>query len=80
VIIHPGTTLWVHDDAIDLENMLCDNLEGNMDITVKYGLPGKEHFEISQKGSVEIFMEPYGLLKGIYFHPASSEPETAVRS
>ena len=54
VIIQPSTTMWVHDDAIDLDNMLCDNLDGAMDITVKYGLPGKEHFEIHQKGTVEI--------------------------
>jgi hypothetical protein len=44
-----------------------------MEITVKYGLPGKEHFEIRQKGTVEIFMEAFGHYKGMYFHPASSE-------
>lgn len=73
LIIQPGTAIWIHDDAIDLGNMLCDNLDGKMDMTVKYGLPGREHFEIRQKGTVEIFMEPYGLLNGIYFHPTSSD-------
>jgi hypothetical protein len=73
VIIQPGTTAWVHDEPIDLENSICDNLDGMMDITVKYGLPGRENFEITQKGTVEIFMEPFGQIKGIYFHPASSE-------
>ena len=75
VIIQPGTTLWVHDDAIDLGEMICDNLDGAMDITVKYGLPGKEHFEIRHHGTVEIFVEPFGQYKGIYFHPVG---ETAV--
>jgi hypothetical protein len=51
--------------------MLCDNLDGKMDLTVKYGLPGKENFEIKYRGAVEVFMESYGLLKGIYFHPES---------
>jgi len=72
-IIQPGTSVWIHDDAIDLGNMVCDNIDGKMDITVKYGLPGKEHFEMRQTGTVEIFMEPYGFFKGLYFHPASSE-------
>jgi hypothetical protein len=75
VIIQPGTSMWVHDDTIDLDNMICDDLDGIMDITVKYGLPGKEHFEINHKGTVEIFMEPYGLLKGLYFHPAPTESD-----
>jgi hypothetical protein len=72
VIIQPGQTMWVHDDAIEMDSMLCENLGGEMDITLKYGLPRKEHFEIHHKGTVEIFMEPYGLLKGVYFHPAYS--------
>jgi len=63
--------VWIHDEPIEFDNMLCDNLDGVMDITVKYGLPGKENFEIKQKGTVEIFMESYGLLKSIYFHPES---------
>jgi hypothetical protein len=71
VIIQPGTTMWVHDDPIEFDNMLCDNLDGKMDLTVKYGLPGKENFEIKYRGAVEVFMESYGLLKGIYFHPES---------
>jgi hypothetical protein len=79
VIVHPGTTVWVHDEAIELDNMDCEDLEGKMDVTVKYGLPGKEHFEIRQVGWCEIFMESYGLLKAIYFHPASSEPESVPR-
>lgn len=74
-IIQPGTTLWVHDDPIDANNMLCDNLDGKMDIVMKYGLPGKEKYEIRHHGTVEIFVEPYGQFKGLYFHPAS---ETAV--
>ena len=73
VIIQPGATMWVHDKAIELNEMICDNLDGMMDITVKYGLPGKENFEIRQKGTVEIFMEQYGHFKGLYFHP---DPDT----
>jgi len=70
-IVQPGTTIWIHDDPIDLKNMDCDNLDGIIDMTVKYGLPGKESFEIRQKGTVEIFMEPYGFFKGMYFHPVA---------
>jgi hypothetical protein len=81
VIIQPGTTMWVHDDPIDLDNMLCDNLDGNIDITLKYGLPGKEKFDIRQKGTVEVFMESYGFYKGLYFHPdpTESDPTTIPR-
>jgi len=73
IIVQPGTTVWIHDDPIEMDNAVCDNMDGAMDIKVKYGLPGKERFEIRHKGAVEIFMEPYGLLKQVYFHPASSE-------
>jgi hypothetical protein len=44
-----------------------------MDIQIKYGRAGKERFELTQKGTVEIFMEPFGQYKGLYFHPSSSE-------
>lgn len=71
VIIQPGMTMWVHDEAIPVDEMVCDNLDGEMDILVKYGLPGKEKYEIRHHGTVEIFVEPYGQFKGIYFHPAS---------
>lgn len=71
VIIQPGTSMWVHDEPIPVDDMLCDNLDGKMDIIVKYGLPGKEKYEIRQHGTVEVFVEPYGQFKGIYFHPAS---------
>jgi hypothetical protein len=72
IIVEPGTTIWIHDDPIDMEEIQCDNFGGKMDISVSYGVPGKEKFEIHHKGTVEIFMEPYGQLKQIYFHPASS--------
>lgn len=71
-IVQPGTTFWIHDDAMEMDNIDCDNLDGNIDVTVKYGLPGDERFEIRHKGTVEIFMESYGFLKGLYFHPAPS--------
>jgi hypothetical protein len=77
VIIQPGTTMWVHDDPIILD-MDCDDLDGMTDITVKYGLQGKERFEIHHKGTVEIFMEPYGLLKNVYFHPDPLESDQAA--
>jgi len=74
VIIQPGTTFWVHDEPIEFENnTVCDNFDGSIDLKINYGLPGKEHFEMQHKGTVEIFMEPYGLLKQVYFHPESSK-------
>lgn len=72
-IIQPGNTMWIHDDPINLGQMLCENLDGKMDIKIKYGRPGKEQFELDQKGTVEIFMESYGHFKGMYFHPETSE-------
>jgi hypothetical protein len=79
-IIHPGTSVWIHDDPIVMNNMDCDDLDGSIDMTIKYGLPGDEKFEMTYKGTVEIFMETYGFLKGIYFHPESSGLETAIPS
>jgi hypothetical protein len=73
IIIQPGTTMWIHDDAINLDNMLCENLDGKMDIKIKYGRLGKERFELNQKGTVEIFMESFGQYKGLYFHPETNE-------
>jgi hypothetical protein len=77
-LVQPGTSIWIHDDAIDMQNMDCDNLDGSVDITIKYGLPGKERFEMKQKGTVEIFMESFGQYKGLYFHPAPNEPDSGV--
>jgi hypothetical protein len=73
IIIQPGTTMWIHDDPISLGDMLCENLDGKIDIRIKYGRPGRERFELDQRGTVEIFMESYGLYKGMYFHPETSE-------
>ena len=73
VTILPGNTVFMCDEPIAMESHLCGRLEGRMDIIVKYGKPGKEKFELSFNGRVEIFMTAEGLVQATYTHWDSNQ-------
>lgn len=66
--ILPGNTMFVMDDAIEMDGHPCEKLEGHMDLTIKYGFHGKEKFELHFAGRVEAVMRPEGFLQGIITH------------
>jgi hypothetical protein len=53
------------DDAMDLDDIACQKLNGEMDITVRYGLPGKERYDLKVRGPVQINMEHYGFVSSL---------------
>jgi hypothetical protein len=69
--IAPGGRFWLHDDKINLGGVECGNISAKMDFTIKYGRSKDEKYVIHHKGPVEIFMEPSGPVRQVYFHPES---------
>ena len=68
-MLQAGGSVWMHDDAIDLKGIICGVLRGKIDMKIKYGYKGNENLELIHKGTVEIFFEPSGAVKQLYFHP-----------
>jgi len=64
-IIPAGDKVRIVDDRIELDDMPCHQLSGNIDLVVKYGLPGKERFELRVKGPLAINMSAWGLVSTI---------------
>jgi hypothetical protein len=62
------------DDIIDMENLPCQKLIGNMNLVVKYGRPGKEKFELTTKGAIEIAMVESGLVQSIFLSLVDPPP------
>jgi hypothetical protein len=60
--ITPGGTFAISDEAIDMGSMDCGRLPGKLDMLIKYGIPGKETFELRLMGDLDIAMERYGLV------------------
>jgi hypothetical protein len=63
--IPAGSKVRVCDDRIELDDMPCHRLTGNIDLQIKYGLPGKERFEVRIKGPVAVQMETWGLVSSV---------------
>ena len=65
VMVPAGSSMRFMDDAIDMEEFPCQRLAGKMDLSLKYGRPGKEVFELRPKGDLIIVMENSGLVSQI---------------
>jgi hypothetical protein len=48
-----------------MKNYPCQRLNGNIDLKIKYGVPGKERYVLEIKGTVDIVMEEHGFVSGI---------------
>jgi hypothetical protein len=75
-LIGPKDKFRLVDDRIDLNDMPCQRLSGAVKMVVKYGLPGKEKFEIVVEGTVEIIMERFGYVSQIQFAPKTTSATT----
>jgi hypothetical protein len=51
---------------MQMDALPCDRVEGKMDIRLKYGLPGRERFELSFKADLDVLMQPFGLVTTIH--------------
>jgi hypothetical protein len=64
-VIPAWSKIRILDDPIDMKNYPCQRLNGNMDMKIGYGVPGKERYELIIKGSVDILMEEHGFVSAI---------------
>jgi hypothetical protein len=63
--ILPGNFVIFRDDPIQMNGSPAGRLAGKMDFWIKYGLPGKETFDLRLKGNLDVSMEPWGLIMGV---------------
>jgi hypothetical protein len=75
VTIVPGNAVILVDDPIDVGGLACGKIEGSMDIAVKYGLPGKEIYELRFKGKVDALFLSNGFLQSITTQWDSNLPQ-----
>jgi len=62
IILQPGNSVRALDAPVDLDDMECQHLTGKMNFKIRYGLPGKEHFELNFEANVLIPMERFGFV------------------
>ena len=77
-MIPAGSKYKITDERIPMNDFPCGKLAGTVDITIKYGRPGKEKFEFSVKGNVEIMIEENGKFSGLSFAPQQSAQSPSV--
>ena len=61
-LLRPGHSMRVMDDPIDMENTACRRLTGKIDWQIKYGLPGKETYDLNLKAVLDIQVERFGFV------------------
>ena len=64
-VISAGSTFSIPDERIDMDNISAGRLAGKLNMHIKYGLPGKEVYDLYLVCDVDILMEEYGLIKQI---------------
>lgn len=64
-ILYPGLVVRVVDDPIDMGGIAAQNLSGTLKMKIRYGLPGKERFEMNFNATAEIHIQPFGIITGI---------------
>lgn len=62
VIILPGTAVNIQDERIDMDDRSCERMAGKMDMRIKYGLPGRERFELRFQANLDIVMTNFGFI------------------
>jgi len=63
--VQPGGSVRIPDALMNLNDIPCGDIVGKMDMIIKYGLPGKEHFELRLTGDLTIGMFPFGMLQHV---------------
>lgn len=64
--VQPGSSFNVPDERMNMNGLACGNLNGKIDMLIKYGLPGKEKFELHLVCDLAIKMENFGLVAGVH--------------
>jgi hypothetical protein len=61
--VSPGAIINASDDIIDMNNIPAGPINGKVKMTIKYGLPGREIYELHLNGDIAVFIEDYGLVR-----------------
>jgi hypothetical protein len=64
-LLGPGERVLISDDAIDMEDVPCEPFAGEMEITIRYGLPGDERHELRLRANIHIQMEHFGFVSNV---------------
>lgn len=64
-LLGPGEAVLFNDDAIDMDETPCGPIAGEMDILIKYGLPGDERHDLRLHGNVNVQMEHFGFVSAV---------------
>ena len=68
-VVPAGGRFRLTDERIAMNNIPCGKLTGTINVILKYGRVGKEKFEVSVKGGVEIVIEDNGKVASLIFAP-----------
>jgi hypothetical protein len=72
MLILPGVIMRITDERIEMNNKTCEKLVGSYDLQLKYGLPGKERFDLRHASSLEIHIQPFGMVTHIVDSPKAT--------
>jgi hypothetical protein len=64
-LIQPGSIFNINDDRIAMDGIPCGRMDGQLDMTIKYGLPGKERFELRFVANLDVRMEEWGYISQV---------------
>ena len=64
--ILPGQTVFMLDEAIDMKGRACGNVQGRLEMNIRYGAPHREKYDLSFMGRVEVHMRNTGEMTGHY--------------
>lgn len=67
-LLGPGEEVLISDDAIDMDETPCGPISGEMDLLIKFGLPGNEKNELRLHGNVQIQIEHFGFVSSVQTH------------
>ncbi len=67
ITVLPGIPIRVCDTSIPLKGTKCDKLEGKINLKIKYGLPGKEVYDLDiETKRVDVLMHANGFCSATY--------------
>lgn len=65
VIVEAWSKVRILDDAIDMDGIPCQRLSGQLDMTFRYGKPGRERFEQRPRGIIDVVMTEFGFVSQV---------------
>lgn len=64
-IVSPGQPFFITDEVIEMDEHPCGRLAGKVELVIKYGEPGKERYEMTVKGNLDVVIEQFGFIRQV---------------